>query len=489
MADVFISYKRSDIQIAQRIEAALKDEGFSVFLDVAEKGINAGEAWQKRLDQELAQMRCCIVLTSSSSMRSQSVMREVQAAYTRKVLIPVFIEPQPKVPAEISAAQAVQLIGWKSDRRDPRWRHLVDTGVARMVGRRPVNAPARNDIFLSMVQALTGKADEARMIVEEATRSAILSSRPSEIMTFRLSGGRVIPPGANIDYAKALVLFVAGQSFDGQTLDSALTPRLVKVAEDALRNYLNSETVMRTLMGPIEAAPLETDAPRSRTRSILRNESVWLGRELVAASSNLAGFDMIGGHVTTVAVDHAIGFFMHSAAGAAVLAAISHSVGTMAGKIAVAKVMKVTYAKVLASAATKTVLVGVAKKLGLAAAVKVLVAQVLAVVAPKLVLSKFAVASVVFIVLLPIIGLFIKHDLEKMPEKLANEVPPEVGNEIRKAWPDISQQVCANVLGESVREVISKSGPPKRSNNFVQMIWAAIERLLNWLGVRPKALA
>lgn len=144
MADVFISYKREEIAWAARVAQALSEEDFSAFYDLDEGGIHAGEEWDKRLEQELAAAKCCVVLWSRISTESNNVRSEARRAHGRGVLVPAKINAC-QAPLGLDALQEADLSQWRGDRADAQWRFLVDRGVARKVGRagRPPTRPAR----------------------------------------------------------------------------------------------------------------------------------------------------------------------------------------------------------------------------------------------------------------------------------------------------------------------------------------------------------
>jgi hypothetical protein len=134
MADVFISYKREEIAWAGRVAQALSEEGFSAFYDLDDNGIHAGEEWDKRLEQELAVAKCCVVLWSGASTESPNVRSEARRANSRGILVPARISVC-QAPLGLDALQEADLCQWRGDRSDPQWRFLVDRGVARKLGR------------------------------------------------------------------------------------------------------------------------------------------------------------------------------------------------------------------------------------------------------------------------------------------------------------------------------------------------------------------
>ncbi len=134
MADIFISYKREEIAWAARVAQALSEEGFSAFYDLDDDGIHAGEEWNKRLEQELAAAKCCVVLWSRASTESANVRSEARRANGRGILAPAKINTC-RAPLGLDNLQEADLSQWRGDRSDAQWRFWVDRGVARKVGR------------------------------------------------------------------------------------------------------------------------------------------------------------------------------------------------------------------------------------------------------------------------------------------------------------------------------------------------------------------
>lgn len=134
MADVFISYKREELSRAAAVAGALESEGFSVFYDLGDQGIQAGEIWDKRLEHELSVAGCCVVLWSPESVASDNVRSEARRAKERGVLVPAQIIPC-RLPLGLDSVQAVDLSCWTGERSDPQWRFLVDRGIGPKLGR------------------------------------------------------------------------------------------------------------------------------------------------------------------------------------------------------------------------------------------------------------------------------------------------------------------------------------------------------------------
>ncbi|MDH3550374.1 MAG: TIR domain-containing protein, partial [Gammaproteobacteria bacterium] len=111
MADIFISYAREDIETAHRLADALEAQAWSVFWD---RTIPPGQSWRSYIGKALNDARCVIVLWSESSLGSEFVHEEADAAKRRDVLLPVLIESVVP-PLGFGQIQAADLIGWDGD--------------------------------------------------------------------------------------------------------------------------------------------------------------------------------------------------------------------------------------------------------------------------------------------------------------------------------------------------------------------------------------
>ena len=135
MADVFISYKREEISLAQRVARVLSEEGYSSFFDAHdEHGINIGETWDRRLERELMAAAAVVVLWSPRAAKSDNVRDEARRAAKARRLVPARVA-ECDVPLGLGTLQTADLSRWTGSRSDPEWRMLVDRGVARLVGR------------------------------------------------------------------------------------------------------------------------------------------------------------------------------------------------------------------------------------------------------------------------------------------------------------------------------------------------------------------
>jgi TIR domain len=111
VADIFISYARSDRDKVRTLIPLLDAQGWSVFWDPA---IEPGQRWDDLIAAELENARCVIVIWSQASVLSNWVKDEATRGREREVLIPVSIDGA-RAPLGFRHIQIEQIEDWKSD--------------------------------------------------------------------------------------------------------------------------------------------------------------------------------------------------------------------------------------------------------------------------------------------------------------------------------------------------------------------------------------
>ena len=123
MADVFVSYDRRDRELAERVVAALTEQGLTVWWD---DRITPHETWDKTIEREVDSAKKVLVLWTKHSVESDWVRTEAGAA--KEATPPKLIQARfsdCKVPLAFRLLQHVDLIGWTPKRRHAGWDRLV----------------------------------------------------------------------------------------------------------------------------------------------------------------------------------------------------------------------------------------------------------------------------------------------------------------------------------------------------------------------------
>lgn len=100
MADVFISYARSEQRLVEKLSACIKHAGFTVWWD---QSLNPGSHFPTEIERELTKASAVIVIWSRDSVKSTWVQNEAGDAANRQILIPIRAESiEPPYPHRLS---------------------------------------------------------------------------------------------------------------------------------------------------------------------------------------------------------------------------------------------------------------------------------------------------------------------------------------------------------------------------------------------------
>jgi len=151
MADVFVSYSRSDRARVAPLVAAIEAKGWSVWWDPA---IDAGQQFDDQIDAELQAANAVLVVWTPTSVASRWVRGEARDAAERGILVPVRFEDA-RLPIDVRAIQTTDLDKWGED---------------------PASAPFQ-DLLRSLSAVI--KRQRARQAVKSATNAAQAGPVPS----------------------------------------------------------------------------------------------------------------------------------------------------------------------------------------------------------------------------------------------------------------------------------------------------------------------
>jgi len=111
MADIFISYARSDKARVAPLVAAIEAKGWSVWWDPA---IAAGQQFDDQIDAELQAASVVLVVWTATSVASRWVRGEARDAAERGILVPVRFDDA-RLPIDVRAIQTTDLDRWGED--------------------------------------------------------------------------------------------------------------------------------------------------------------------------------------------------------------------------------------------------------------------------------------------------------------------------------------------------------------------------------------
>ncbi|MGA9851335.1 MAG: TIR domain-containing protein [Gammaproteobacteria bacterium] len=130
MADVFISYARSDKARVAPLVAAIEAKGWSVWWDPE---ISPGQEFDDQIDAEIDAAKAVLVVWTPVSVASRWVRGEAREAAERNILVPVRFE-QARLPMDVRAIHTTDLDGWNEDPANPQAQEFL-RALAAMIAR------------------------------------------------------------------------------------------------------------------------------------------------------------------------------------------------------------------------------------------------------------------------------------------------------------------------------------------------------------------
>jgi len=121
MADVFVSYARSDKARVAPLVAAIEAKGWSVWWDPE---IDAGQQFDDQIEAALKGARAVLVVWTPASAASRWVRGEAREAADRGTLVPVRFEGA-SLPMDVRAIHTTDLDGWGEDPASPPFQSLL----------------------------------------------------------------------------------------------------------------------------------------------------------------------------------------------------------------------------------------------------------------------------------------------------------------------------------------------------------------------------
>jgi uncharacterized protein (DUF924 family)/TolB-like protein len=154
MADVFVSYSRSDKTRVAALVAAIESQGWSVWWDPI---IAPGQEFDVEIAAELKIAAAVLVVWTPQSVTSRWVRGEARDGADRGILVPVRFEGA-ELPIDVRALHTIDLDEWKDD-RNPQIQEVLRT-LRSVIARARGSAPAQAN---SAVAQPAAHGDAARI--------------------------------------------------------------------------------------------------------------------------------------------------------------------------------------------------------------------------------------------------------------------------------------------------------------------------------------
>jgi adenylate cyclase len=141
MADVFVSYARSDKARVAPLVAAIEAQGWSVWWDPE---ITPGQEFDRQIAAELKIAAAVLVVWTPNSVESRWVRGEAREGAERGILVPVRFDGA-DLPIDVRALHTTDFDGWREDPRSPQVKEVIRALGAMIAGQLGAqSAPAKS---------------------------------------------------------------------------------------------------------------------------------------------------------------------------------------------------------------------------------------------------------------------------------------------------------------------------------------------------------
>ena len=139
MADVFVSYARTDKERVAPLVAAIEARGWSVWWDPE---IAAGQLFDDQIEAEMNAAKSVLVVWTPTSVASRWVRGEAREAADRGILVPVRFE-EARLPMDVRALHTTDLDHWGNDAASPAFQEVL-RAIGSMIARHGAAATAKS---------------------------------------------------------------------------------------------------------------------------------------------------------------------------------------------------------------------------------------------------------------------------------------------------------------------------------------------------------
>ena len=122
-AKLFISYASDDRRLIAALVEFLGRQGWEVWWD---RHLDVGEAFDRRIERELAAADCVVVVWSRTSVASNWVLSEAMAGFEANRLVPVALDARLSIPLPFNRVHAASLVDWTGTPDHPGLEELAE---------------------------------------------------------------------------------------------------------------------------------------------------------------------------------------------------------------------------------------------------------------------------------------------------------------------------------------------------------------------------
>lgn len=124
MSSIFVSYKREDIALAERLVGGLKQEGFVVWWD---RKLLGGQEYRRVIASQIQNANVVIVIWTIQSIGSDFVFDEARMAFNLGKLLSLRFDGRVQPPLGFRSKHVIDMGGWSGHIHEPQFLDLVAT--------------------------------------------------------------------------------------------------------------------------------------------------------------------------------------------------------------------------------------------------------------------------------------------------------------------------------------------------------------------------
>ena len=222
MADVFVSYARTDKARVAPVVAAIEAAGWSVWWDPE---ITPGQEFDSQIEAEMLAAAAVMVVWTPTSVVSRWVRGEAREAADRGILVPVRFEGA-RLPMDVRAIHTTDLDNWNEDRESVPFQDLL-RALGGMIGRQRAGRPSQ-DVGAGAAAAGVAAASAPRVAICVLPFSNMSGDQEQEYFSDGISEDIIT------DLSKVSALAVVSRNtaftFKGKNVDVSQIAKQLKVS-------------------------------------------------------------------------------------------------------------------------------------------------------------------------------------------------------------------------------------------------------------------
>ncbi len=181
IADIFVGYKREDLDRILPLVKALEREGYSVWFD---RKLVPGDNWEQRILQQAQRARCVAIAWSNLSVTehgtyaSDRLNGEADLGYERNVLLPILLDRN-RIPLHHSRLQFADLSNWSGETDSDDFQGLIKGIHSYINGER--QPPSDTELWALQLARETNTADALNDFIVNHRHSRLVDVAKSHL--------------------------------------------------------------------------------------------------------------------------------------------------------------------------------------------------------------------------------------------------------------------------------------------------------------------